>query len=465
MRKFSVLIFFFLASIAVAQERVDPGPTNHVIGGEDVTENEFPFVAKIVYHRSFVGCTGALIGPRTVLTAGHCVRGRPNEEISVGFGSRRSLSKLYSVKVLVHPDMHPRSQDHDIAILRLEEEAPIRTVRVLTLEEELRYAPSGSRNGVIVGWGKTTPKGGGQSPETLQKLDDIPIYTHEDCRDVIEDLRSQGKAPGPPRIHELVLCAGEEGRAGGAGDSGGPLLVSIPGGWGLVGVLSQATHDDFKNIVYMGQWTRTSYLLDWIAYPRSLIFAHSAAGVGWRTDLVLINMNRLETEATISIFRSDGPLRIENTLSIPGESFKEWVLPIGEEEVETGGVVVSSLDELNGFLRFRHESGATTSVQASPVSDAFAVPVSQQVERTGLAVYNADDKDLNVVLRMRDRALYKTIPAQGKIAAFVDEYFPGAVKDDDILFVETDPPGRITVLALEMLNGNLMTLPAVPLTQ
>ena len=48
------------------------------------------------------------------------------------------------------------------------------------------------------------------------------------------------------------------------------------------------------------------------------------------------------------------------------------------------------------------------------------------------------------------------------IAGFVDEYFPGS-GSANTLIVQTDPlGGRITVLALELINGNLVTLPAVP---
>ena len=141
----------------------------------------------------------------------------------------------------------------------------------------------------------------------------------------------------------------------------------------------------------------------------------------------------------------------------------EWTLPEGEV-AETGGVVVSSSEELSGFLRFRYSDGSATSVQSAPVGSAFMVPVSNQVDRVGLAVFNADDKDLTIVFRMGERALYKTIPAQGKLARFADELFPGPSEPTDALIVQTDPPGgQITVLALELINGNLVTLPAAPL--
>ncbi len=94
----------------------------------------------------------------------------------------------------------------------------------------------------------------------------------------------------------------------------------------------------------------------------------------------------------------------------------------------------------------------------------FMIPVSNEADQTGLAVYNAADKDLTVVLRMGKRAVSKDIPRQGKIAGFVDEYFPGLSGSTNALIVQTDlSGGQITMLALEIINGNLVTLPAVPL--
>ena len=195
-----------------------------------------------------------------------------------------------------------------------------------------------------------------------------------------------------------------------------------------------------------------------------LYFAHSAAGGGWRTDLVLLNAHRTRTaEATVEVFGQHGTPRAEEQLNLQALSAAEWTLPTGEEEVEAGGVVVSSPEKLSGFLRFRHEGGAATSVQSAPVESSFMVPVSNEADRTGLAVYNADDKDLTIALRLGERALYKTVPAQGKIAGFVDEFFPGDASANTLI-AQTDPPGgQITVLALEMVGGNLVTLPAAPL--
>ena len=271
--KYVVLCAFFSAAIAVGQDRAEPGYPQ-IVGGEDTMTGEFPFVAKIIFNGSHVGCTGSLIAPDKVLTAGHCVDRYRLTRLSVGFGDTRTVEPRYSVaRKILHPEYS--AQENDIAILQLESAVAIQPVRILTLEEELQYAPSGTTSGVAVGWGYTEQAGrGGELPETLQKITDIPIYTEEDCRRALDDLRSQGKKPQPPSIHERVLCAGEENRAIGQGDSGGPLLIQTPDGWGQVGVLSQGTADPSpQTVIYMGQYTRTSYFLDWIytAAPRAAV--------------------------------------------------------------------------------------------------------------------------------------------------------------------------------------------------
>ena len=51
--------------IGTGQSQIAP-PHTHIVGGEDVMEGEFPFVAKIIYSGSQVFCTGSLIAPDRV---------------------------------------------------------------------------------------------------------------------------------------------------------------------------------------------------------------------------------------------------------------------------------------------------------------------------------------------------------------------------------------------------------------
>ena len=475
--KCAVLVAFFSAAIAVGQDRAEPGHPKHIVGGEDTMAGEFPFVAKIIYGGYRVGCTGSLITPDKVLTAGHCVDrygGGYDLELSVGFGNIRTENPplppptgapgQYRVEKILHPEYS--TQENDIAILRLETAVEdIQPVRILTLKEELQLAPSGSRLGVAVGWGSTHPSGsGGELSGTLQTIADLPIYTAADCQQVIDDLREQGKRPQPPAIHEKVLCAGEEGRATGTGDSGGPLLVQTPEGWAQVGVLSQVTRDPYpQTVTYMAQYTRTSHFLDWIFPTYRLHFAHSASGGEWTTDLALVNLSQSKTvEAEIEVFSQSGELRQEEQFTLQPSSAVEWELPAGEG-IETGGVVVSSPERLSGFLRFRQEEGAAISVQSAPVSTAFLVPVSNRANRTGLAVFNPGDQEQTVTLAIGGVEVEKAIPSRGKIARFVDEYFPSLENPTGVLEVRAD--GQITVLSLELIGSSLVTLPATPASQ
>ena len=98
---------------------------------------------------------------------------------------------------------------------------------------------------------------------------------------------------------------------------------------------------------------------------------------------MLLNTHRDKTvEASVDVFDSNGVVRITGEhLSLQRLSVVEWELPAGEEEVEAGGIVVSSPETLSGFLRFRHKDGAAPSVGASPVAGSFMIPVSSQADR------------------------------------------------------------------------------------
>ena len=50
-------------------------PSMAIVGGSDAAPGEFPSVAEITFGQSFL-CTGTLIAPTWVVTAGHCGSGR-----------------------------------------------------------------------------------------------------------------------------------------------------------------------------------------------------------------------------------------------------------------------------------------------------------------------------------------------------------------------------------------------------
>ena len=57
-------------TIALAALAMTAAPSSAIVGGSDAGAGEFPSVAEITF--GAFGCTGTLISPDTVLSAGHC---------------------------------------------------------------------------------------------------------------------------------------------------------------------------------------------------------------------------------------------------------------------------------------------------------------------------------------------------------------------------------------------------------
>ena len=362
--KYIVLCALISTGLAAEQDPIDPDRPPHIVGGEDVTDGEFPFVAKIIYYGRRVGCTGSLIASDKVLTAKHCVNNYSLRALSVSFGNARSEGSLHRA---THVSVHPFFSivEHDLAIIQFAPPVSIQPVPLLILEEELKFASSGER-GMAVGWGRTDAGDLESLPDMLQKVA-VPIYRETECKRVLGNLRDQGKHPAPPGIYASMLCAGQENKAMGKGDSGGPLLVQTPAGWAQVGVLSQSTSNSKEvagnpawSIAYMGHYSRTAVALDWI-YPSDaenppetidpyrLHFAHFGSGDGLATDLLLLNpLSEVAAEASVEVFSPDGILRFPlRRVAAPAAGMVEWTLPVGEE-LETGSIVVTSRTRLSG---------------------------------------------------------------------------------------------------------------------
>lgn len=215
-------------------------PAGAVVGGKDTAAGAYPAVAYVTLG-GVAACTGTLIAPDVVLTAGHCGSltgsviatpiGWPPGSIGVTLGADTpgGAGERVAVKAVTIPPSYLNTEGSDISLLRLTKAAAAAPVRVAGRGEEALWAPGVPE--AIVGYGAT--KEGG-SPATHLQEATVPVIADGTCAAAYPgafDAKTQ-------------LCAGypEGGIDTCQGDSGGPLFGHRPDG-SLVLVGATSTGD------------------------------------------------------------------------------------------------------------------------------------------------------------------------------------------------------------------------------
>lgn len=230
-----------------------------VVGGAAAQPGSWPSVARIVTDEGggvLHLCTGTLVAPNVVLTAGHCVVDDggtpiPATGFTVETGSVRSddgSAQQHVVSgVQTHPSFDSRTLRADVALLVLEGSASSPTMPYAT-----DAAAPGTR-AAVAGWGLTAG-GSTDVPSTLQAAT-TSVQADDLCGGAFS-----GFDPA------TMLCAADAPSfAAGAcnGDSGGPLVVQRNGGWVQVGVTSWGPRTCDPHLP--GAYVRVSAVAGWIA--------------------------------------------------------------------------------------------------------------------------------------------------------------------------------------------------------
>ena len=202
-------------------------PSMAVVGGTDVPAGQHRNVAEIVLGKAF-GCSGTLIAPQWVMTAGHCgsLTGAavstpaawPAAAIDVRLGSNRAgQGTLYPAQqVVVEPD-YLLTEGYDISLIKLQAPvAGIAPTQVANGAERAIWNPGELET--IVGWGVTSENG--SAPDTLQQAE-VPITTDAYCAKAYSSFDPA-----------TMVCAGypQGGTDTCQGDSGGPMFAYTPAG-------------------------------------------------------------------------------------------------------------------------------------------------------------------------------------------------------------------------------------------
>lgn len=218
-----------------------------IVGGEPAPSGQYPFYAAIVEKDGSHLCGAALIAPRWVLTAEHCIYRQAPHSVSIGLEQYRP-TVIEKDRVQIQSTYgHPQFDDsgrYDIALIKLERAA--NSDAFLKLDgAESQMEPGVGYPVTLIGFGRTET---GYGPDVL----------YEGHGQTLEDKACIEVPPGYPETHfnPLVnLCAGYNQAPG---DSGGPLLYKSGSEYLEIGLVSRSLW------MNAGQYTRVAYFADWI---------------------------------------------------------------------------------------------------------------------------------------------------------------------------------------------------------
>ncbi|XP_066903437.1 trypsin-1 [Halyomorpha halys] len=247
------------------------GASAKIVGGTNAPYGAYPWQVEIQswsegkykHH-----CGGAVIGPRIILTAAHCIT-----NLDTPSGMRLALGKhnlrnkdrherFYKPdRVVIHPEFRkdgPHSNDIALIKVKSTNDAGIdfnNFVQPICLPDE--HQPREGQWCSVTGWGAQQP-GDSDSLSTTLRAASVPLLSLSTCRG------SEVYGGRHQSILDSMLCAGllEGGVDACGGDSGGPLACQEHGKFVLAGVVSWGDGCAKKN--RPGVYTRVASFTHWI---------------------------------------------------------------------------------------------------------------------------------------------------------------------------------------------------------
>ena len=241
-------------STAPAQEEIKL-MGRRIVGGEktDIKNHPWQVALHVKQGADIQLCGGSRIpGDRWVLTAAHCFTPSTSaRDVRAKAGATNyttSGSWLDIERVVVHEGYNPKTQENDIALVRLRGLPQGKIIPLVTADQTLKPGTPLE----VTGWGTTSE--GGDTSRVLRKAS-VPYADNEVCN---------APAAYNGAIRQGMMCAGY--RDGGVdscqGDSGGPLVWRSPDGPVLVGVVSWG--EGCARQLRYGVYTRVDVYRRWI---------------------------------------------------------------------------------------------------------------------------------------------------------------------------------------------------------
>lgn len=225
-----------------------------VIGGQPVKAGAFLDCVAVGNDAQW-GCTGTLIGPNTVLSAGHCVD--VSTRVFLGNDVSKPGVTVRVKKRVRHPQYHQGGKRNDLVVLVLEREVANVPPRKLATRALIDAATDGR----VVGFGAV--EASGTFGYGRKRQVDVPIASNA-CAGKV-DGHDDPSSYGCDRNLELVAGRSLLARDSCNGDSGGPFYIDDgAGGWLLAGATSRATDSALNNCGDGGIYVRVDRFKTWI---------------------------------------------------------------------------------------------------------------------------------------------------------------------------------------------------------
>ena len=254
------------AQTEVSDHPNQAGWTEHVLGGNQVAPGEWPDTAGVFFSGE-LGCTGTLVAPQVVLTAGHCIDPSVDKVLLNSVDAAQGGEEIAVVQKIAYPNWET---SYDVGILILASPSTV-APRILARGCAIDQFYSQGAPVEIVGYGATDPQGEQYGTRLLRgstTITDSACNSDSSCNAAV--------SPGGE------LIAGGNGVDSCFGDSGGPVYLKTSGTHYLIGVTSRGLDSSSTPCGGGGIYTRADAVAGWIEEQSGATLAMADCQKRWR---------------------------------------------------------------------------------------------------------------------------------------------------------------------------------------
>jgi secreted trypsin-like serine protease len=225
-----------VAAIASGVANASPRAGKSVIGGTPATVQAWPFIAAVLTPDTL--CTGTVIAPTKVLTAGHCVGNPLTMTVRTQSTSAFYGGEALAVSSVAFAPGFNHTFENDLAILTLKTPTTATPIQVANASEDAAYTQNGAllseagygnRNPLIIG----KPRIGLLTATNVSThFCGLPVWAICDSGPRVGTAFRRIRRKVKKRTLKAAVCQG---------DSGGPLVANTPAGPRLVGTAEAST--------------------------------------------------------------------------------------------------------------------------------------------------------------------------------------------------------------------------------